>query len=83
MHLGRMLFGWLTLTHNWNGLQAGGDDQYQDAGDTNDEFLKQYEEQITKSKCSAACFQNGSCNEELGRCDCIKGRRGKDCSEVS
>lgn len=37
---------------------------------------------IRRSKCSPTCFLNGSCNEELGRCDCIKGKKGRDCSEV-
>ena len=42
----------------------------------------EYAAAIKRSKCSTKCFENGSCNEELGRCDCVKGWRGKDCSEV-
>jgi hypothetical protein len=47
-----------------------------------EEQPRSYEDLIALSKCSPKCFEFGSCNEELGRCDCIKGRQGPDCSEV-
>jgi len=34
------------------------------------------------SRCSDLCLQNGgTCNEELGRCDCQKSRKGQYCQE--
>eukprot|EP00959_Pyramimonas_sp_CCMP1952_P287238 6006856-Pyramimonas_sp.AAC.1 len=34
------------------------------------------------SACAAGCSKHGTCNEELGRCDCPLGYAGDDCSEV-
>ena len=35
------------------------------------------------SSCSKKCSKHGTCNEELGRCDCLGGFTGKDCEKVS
>ncbi|GJP42295.1 hypothetical protein CLOM_g1880 [Closterium sp. NIES-68] len=34
------------------------------------------------SRCPAACSRHGSCNEEAGRCDCLPGYTGVDCTEL-
>ncbi|KAG2484203.1 hypothetical protein HYH03_016938 [Edaphochlamys debaryana] len=33
-----------------------------------------------KDKCAPGCTVHGTCNQELGRCDCPRGRTGADCS---
>ncbi|GFR49303.1 hypothetical protein Agub_g11325 [Astrephomene gubernaculifera] len=35
------------------------------------------------SKCPGECTKYGTCNEELGRCDCPLGRTGTDCSQLA
>jgi hypothetical protein len=34
------------------------------------------------SACAPGCTEHGTCNEELGRCDCPLGQTGDDCSQV-
>eukprot|EP00798_Chlamydomonas_sp_ICE-L_P016628 gene16628-22875_t len=34
------------------------------------------------SACTGSCSKYGTCNEELGRCDCLKNMTGEDCSEL-
>ncbi|CAI7849416.1 unnamed protein product, partial [Closterium sp. NIES-54] len=34
------------------------------------------------SRCPPACSRHGSCNEEAGRCDCLPGYTGVDCTEL-
>ncbi|KAG1660242.1 hypothetical protein FOA52_007639 [Chlamydomonas sp. UWO 241] len=41
--------------------------------------LQLAQEQAAASRCSSACAGRGTCNEELGRCDCTRGYTGDDC----
>ncbi|KAG2427045.1 hypothetical protein HXX76_012561 [Chlamydomonas incerta] len=34
-----------------------------------------------RERCAPGCYLHGTCNQELGRCDCPRGRQGPDCSE--
>jgi len=38
------------------------------------------QEDLRDSKCLPGCTKFGTCNEELGRCDCPRHRSGPDCS---
>lgn len=42
---------------------------------------KETSEKLPGSKCDPRCFENGSCNEELGRCDCLPNYSGPHCTE--
>jgi hypothetical protein len=46
------------------------------------ELRKTKYENKRERPCSPDCYQHGTCNEELGRCDCPFGFVGEDCSEV-
>ena len=43
--------------------------------------LTQEAEGAVVTKCPAGCSKKGTCNEELGRCDCPRHLSGPDCSQ--
>lgn len=45
--------------------------------------LTQEAEEAVVTKCPEGCSKRGTCNEELGRCDCPRHLSGPDCSQES